>query len=124
MSDAERRDRVEYVRRNGRGDERHCGHEDLVSHPDCVECAYDLGKRSGHAEAGAYYTWAEVKAKLTAEFGGPPKEPSEEAKRAFLDSYDADPECPDGVGVYCARCLDRALKAAYAKDFGASRGEP
>jgi hypothetical protein len=26
----------------------------------CVACAYELGRREGHVEAGAYYTHAEV----------------------------------------------------------------
>lgn len=27
---------------------------------DCVQCAYELGRRAGHIEAGAYYTSEEV----------------------------------------------------------------
>lgn len=72
MTSAERLDRCEHSRVYGRGDERRCGHPNLVEHPECAECAFDLGKRSGHAEAGAYYTWAEVRARLNKEFGGVP----------------------------------------------------
>jgi hypothetical protein len=43
--------------------------------------------------------------------------PSERALRAFAESYDADEDCQDGEGVYCSRCVKRALAAAYAVDF-------
>lgn len=32
--------------------------------PECVQCAYELGRRVGHVEAGAYYTHDEAFAYL------------------------------------------------------------
>jgi len=45
-----------------------------------------------------------------------PPEPSAEAIQAFQRAYDADESCQDGEGIYCVRCVTRALRAAYAVD--------
>lgn len=54
------------VRRESRGDQRTCIHrQQMTSMSDaisagCVECAFELGRREGQAEAGAVMTSAEV----------------------------------------------------------------
>lgn len=41
-----------------------------------------------------------------------PSEQLEAAYEAFRNAYDADEGCEDGEGVYCAKCVKRALGAA------------
>ena len=56
-----------------------------------MDCSFEMGRRLGGAEAGAVYTWAEVKAKLDAQFGrasvpgAGPQEPSEETFEQFQE---------------------------------------
>lgn len=45
-------------------DTRTCEHDDLHQEVTCTSCAFEMGRRSGHVEAGAYWTLKEVIARL------------------------------------------------------------
>lgn len=49
-----------------------CGHSPGWEAETCVHCAYEMGRRVGHAEAGAYATMDEVMQRVRSKLAFPP----------------------------------------------------